>query len=170
MRPNIDHHLPAGGKARLEGPGEGMYITALRALMYAENEREKFSGYAENFFTHVHFRSSPIENFISPHLHQLHGSATGTPLIAARTCSCTAPLVPDYPRSLHLHPTRLQSKPNLSWHFVVDVPIYPGWWPFYGQKVSSKYEAIEVSNLLHSQSETGRRPRGCHHTTLLPRP
>lgn len=84
IRPNIDHHLPTVGEARREGPGEGMYITALRVLMYAENEREKFSGYAENFFTHVHFRSSPIENFISPvnwsliH-HRSHGPPT-TPL------------------------------------------------------------------------------------------
>lgn len=118
------------GEARREGPGEGMYITALRVLMYAENEREKFFWICRKFFTHVHFRSSPIENFISPHLHQLHEPTTGTPLIAALTCSCTALLVPDYTRSLHVHSTRSQSKPNLSWHFIVDVHIYPGWWQF----------------------------------------
>lgn len=97
--------------------------------MCAENEREKFSGYAEKFFTHVRFRSLTIENYFSPHLHQLHGPATWTPLIAALTSSYAASLVHDYPRSLHVHSTRSQSKPNLSWHFIVDVPIYPGWWP-----------------------------------------
>lgn len=110
--------------------------------MCAENERENFSGYAEIFFTHVRFRSSTIENYFSPHLHQLHEPATGTRSIAALSPTCTASLAHDYPRSLHVHPTRSQSKHNLSWHFIVDVPIYPGWWPFYGHKGGSKYEAI----------------------------
>ena len=65
------------------GAGEGVYITALRASMCAENEREKFSGYAENFLVTSIFAVQPLKILFHPtstsSMDQPHGPRSSPP-------------------------------------------------------------------------------------------
>lgn len=67
--------------------------------MYAENEREKFFWICRKFFTHVHFRSSPIENFISPVNWSLIHHRSHGPLSHPAGTSTPYLIVGYYPRS-----------------------------------------------------------------------